>query len=62
MKIFKVKFEGLYPVGNCLIIAANTQQEAMGIAQKTIAHTNEIKIIEVEINESKVIVYLSGDY
>ena len=62
MKIFKVEFEGVWPVGNCLIIAANTQQEAMGIAQKTMTHTNEIKVIEVDINEPKVIVYLSGEY
>jgi hypothetical protein len=33
MKIFKVDFEGVWPVGNCLIIAAKNHKEAKSIAK-----------------------------
>ncbi len=62
MKIFEVDFEGMWPVGNCLIIAANNFEEANFIAAKTISHTKKFKVKEVDVSESKVIVYLSGDY
>jgi len=62
MKIYEVDFEGIYPVGNCLIIAAKNIEEATEIAKNTITHTNNIKVIEVNIKKSGVIVYLDGDY
>lgn len=62
MKIFRVIFEGVYPVGNCLIIAAHNLYQAQKIAEKTILHTKDIKVFEVNINEQKVIEYLNGDY
>jgi len=62
MKIYKVEFEGAYPVGNCLIIAANSLHEAHYIAEKTIAHTKEFIVEEVTLDKPKVIIYLSGDY
>jgi hypothetical protein len=64
MKIFEVDFEGMYPVGNCLIIAARSQEEAEAMAKKEILHPQEEPIVvrEVNIKKPKVIVYLSGDY
>jgi hypothetical protein len=62
MKIYKVDFEPVYPVGCCLIIAANTIGEAKKIAARTIAHTKEFTVKEVKIDEPKVIEYQSGDY
>jgi len=62
MKIYKVDFEPMYPVGGTLIIAANNMKEAVDITIKTITHTNEFKISEVDISEPCVIEYLSGDY
>ncbi len=62
LKIFRVKFDGVYPVGNCLVLAAYNQQQAEEIAQQTIAHTNVMVVNEVIIDEPKVIEYLSGEY
>lgn len=63
LKIYEVEFKGMYPVGNCLIIAAINQQEAEKIAEETITHSSEFIIVkELKIKESQVIIYLSGDY
>ncbi len=62
MKIYEVQFKGVYPVGNCLIIAAKNHKKAFTMAQNTIAHTKEIKVTEVDITKPTVIVYLNGDY
>lgn len=61
-KLFNVDFEGMWPVGNCLIIIANDKNEAEIIAKKTILHTSIFEITEVDMSESKVVIYLSGDY
>ena len=39
LQLYEVEFEGICPVGNCLIIKANNLKEAKMIASKTIAHT-----------------------
>lgn len=62
MKIFSVDFLGVYPAGNCLIIAATNLEEAIKITRETITHTNDFTVTEVDISKPKVIVYLSGDY
>lgn len=62
MKIYEVEFEGMWPVGNCLIIAANNLDEAYKIADETIGHTNKFVVKEVILDKPKVIEYLSGDY
>jgi hypothetical protein len=62
MKIFSVNFEPLWPVGGCLIIAAEDIEEAKSIAKETITHTDEFEVIEEDISKSGVIIYLSGDY
>jgi len=62
LKIFRVEFEGAFLVGNCLVLAAYSQQEAEEMAQKTIAHTTEMVVNEMTINEPQIIEYLSGDY
>ena len=62
LKIFRVEFEGVYPLGNCLVLAAFSIEQATVMALKTIAHTNNIVVNEMTINEPQVIEYLSGDY
>ncbi len=62
LKIYKVKFEGVWLVGNCLILAAYNQQQAEEMAQETIAHTSIMTVIELPIEEPLVIEYLSGEY
>ena len=62
LKIYRVEFDGVYGVGNCLVLAAYNQKQAEEMAQKTIAHTNEIVVNEMTINEPQIIEYLSGDY
>ena len=62
MKIFKVDFEPMYPVGCCLIIAANNIDECRHIVMTTIKHTTVWVINEVDISKPCVIEYLSGDY
>jgi len=34
LKIFRVKFKGEFPVGNCLVLAARNQNEAEEMAKK----------------------------
>lgn len=63
MKIFVVDFPPVWLVPSGLVIAAKDKKEAKEIAKKTIIHTKEIGTIEeVDISESKVIFYESGDY
>lgn len=63
MKIFKVEFDPLYPVGCCLIIAAENMEQAEEIANRTILHKTEMMdISEVNISEPCVVEYMSGDY
>lgn len=62
MQIFKVDFYGMWPVGNCLIIAATDVEEATKIAAETIKHTDKFTVEAVRTDKPCVIVYLSGDY
>ena len=62
MKIYKVEFEPMWPVGCCCIIAANNPMEARSLAKETITHTDEIKVKEVKIDKPVVIEYQSGNY
>ena len=64
MKLYDVDFKPMYPVGGCCIILAKDIDEAFEMAKKEITHT-KIKIediTEMELDESKIICYLSGDY
>ena len=62
LKIYRVEFNGMWPVGNCLVLVAFNQEQAEEMAKKTIAHTTEMVVNEMTINEPQVIEYLSGDY
>ena len=62
LKIYKGEFEGVCPVGNCLVLAAYDKKQAMKMAKECIEHTTEIKITEVVLSEPTIIEYLSGDY
>lgn len=55
LKLWEVDFEPLWPVGNCLIISAETKEEAMKIAAKTV-YTTIHKITEIPMNEPGVVV------
>ena len=62
LKLYNVDFKGVWPVGNCLVLVAYNEKQAKKMARKTIAHTTEIIVTEIVINEPQVIVYLSGEY
>lgn len=62
LKIYRVEFNGMWPVGNCLVLAAYSIEQAQEMASKTIRHTDTFEVNELTINEPQVIEYLSGDY
>ena len=62
MKLYEVAFEGICPIGNCLIIKAKNLKEAKKIASETISHTEEFTVTEVDMSKSGVVVFLDGDY
>lgn len=62
LKIYSVEFEGVYPVGSCLILAAFNEEQANEIAKNTISHTDKFEVTELNINAPSVILYMSGDY
>ena len=64
MKIFSVKFKGVYPVGSHCIICAEDITRALALAKKQISHTqiNFVDVTEIDISKEKVISYASGDY
>lgn len=40
MKIYEVDFEPMYPVPHCLVIAAETVEDALRIAIETVTHVD----------------------
>jgi hypothetical protein len=62
LKIYRCKFNGVYPVGNCLVLAAYDQKQAEEMARKTIKHATEIVVNELSLKEPQIIEYLSGEY
>jgi len=62
LKIYTCVFNGCYPVGNCLVLAAYDQKQAEEMARKTIKHTTEIVVNELSLKEPQIIEYLSGEY
>lgn len=62
MKIFNVEFKPMYPVGCCLLIAAETIEEATEIAKEELAGTKLISIEEIGIDKPKVLIFMDGDY
>ena len=62
MKIYEVDFPGIWPVGNCLIIKAESKKSAEKIARETITHTTEITVKNVSMRTEGIVIYLSGDY
>ena len=62
MKIYRVEFEGVYPVGNCLVLCAYNIEQATEMVTKTIKHTTEFVVNELTLTEPQIIEYLSGDY
>lgn len=61
LKLYSVKFEGVYPVGCHLFLFAESKKEAKEIAEKTITHTEVIGVREVKPKKG-VMSYASGDY
>lgn len=62
LKIYRVEFEGLWPVGNCLVLAAFNQEQAEEMTRKTLTFTDNFVVNELILNEPQIIKYLSGDY
>lgn len=62
MKLFKIDFESMYPVGCCLIILAESVADAAEIASNTIMHTSKFSVEEILMDKSRVVVFQSGDY
>lgn len=64
MKVYKVTFEGINPVGNCLVIAAKNKRDALFMAKSNITWANVVidDVVEVDISKPCVIEFLSGDY
>lgn len=62
MKLFKVDFEPMYPVGCGLVILAENVQDAADIASETIMHTNTFSLEEIPMDKPGVVFYKSGDY
>ena len=62
MKLFKIDFEPVYPVGCCLVVLAESLQEAAEIASNTVLHTSRFSVEEIPIDKARVVVYQSGDY
>lgn len=61
-KLYRVDFKPVYPVGGCLILLARNMEEATQIASRTIKHTKEFDVEEVDICQSGVVQYDSGEY
>ena len=62
MKIYRVEFDSVWPIDNCLIIAAYNIEQATEMDQKTIKHTDRFVVNELTLDEPQVIEYISGDY
>ncbi len=62
LKIYRVEFEPMYPVGCCLVLAAYSKEQAERMARATIRHTQEMVVNEVYLEQPTIIEYLSGDY
>tara|TARA_R100000742_G_C4279692_1_gene105394 strand:- start:9203 stop:9397 length:195 start_codon:yes stop_codon:yes gene_type:complete len=64
VKVYKVTFEGINPVGNCLVIAAENKIDALFMAKSNITWGKVVidDIVEVDISKPCVIEFLSGDY
>ncbi len=62
MRVFEVEFDPMWPVPSGLLIAAETLEEAMAIAHKTVKHTEVKEVNEVNLTKPGVIFYESGDY
>ena len=62
LRIFKVEFDGMWPVPHGLIILAESYDQAFEIAKKTVTHTEVISVDEVLMDKPGVVFYESGDY
>lgn len=62
LKLYTVEFAPMWPVGSALIILAENLPEARIMAKEIVTHTPVEKVNEILMDESKIIIYLSGDY
>ena len=61
LKVYKVDFKPIFPVGSCLIILAKDKRKATKIAKETIVHTSEFTV-ELHPSKEGVVIYMDGDY
>lgn len=62
MKLFKIDFKPVYPIGGCLVLLAESVSKAAEIASNTIMHTSKFSVEEIPMGKSRIVVYRSGDY
>lgn len=62
MNLYTVDFEGVYPVGNCLIILAPSLKRAKEIAGETIKHTKVFTVQKVDMSKESIVLYMDGNY
>ena len=64
MKLFRIKFEPLWPVPCGLLILAETEERALQIAKETITHeqTEPLEIKEIPLDKEGVAFYEDGNY
>jgi flagellar hook protein FlgE len=61
LSVYTVDFEGVWPVGNGLVILAHDEEEANDIARNTIKHSTQFTV-KRHAYHAGVVLYLSGDY
>ena len=57
LKIYRCEFNGVMPLGNCLILAAYTQEQAEEMARKTCSDLDMV-VNELTLKEPQIIEYL----
>ena len=62
MRLWEVDFVPLWPVGHCLIILAETEEEARKIADIELSCADIVSITEVPMDKSSVVICIDGNY
>jgi hypothetical protein len=60
MKLWEIDFEPLWPVGHCLIVLAETEEEALTYVSEPRISIKSVK--EIPMSKPGIVVYMSGDY
>ena len=62
MKLFNVEFMGMHPVGNCLVIAAESSEAAYKRATELVTWS-DVSIEEIKLTDkTQTIAFVDGEY